>query len=272
MSGRTAPTAGLPSVKMAPTYDCRNRFRLTRPTKKFFSSTIERSPSRRSPVRTSSTPMSVRPTVPVSLTPASIGTSLPDSRPICRLKNGNTSAPVAGMPPGDIRAGAGEAEHAGAFQEERAFLGKQQREPRQVDLARIDFCFAEVGVERAGQLQAGCDVVEQVQARLAAGIVRPALAECSQRPARNGRRSRPMPWVSPSRLVICPASDTCRNWCLETRARPAVVFELPVDAAGKVVLAFLRLSVALYWHGRGFKKICDMHCHVLTADNPLPHC
>jgi hypothetical protein len=43
--------------------------------------------------------MSVRPTVPVSLMPASIGTSRPPNRPICRLKNGNTSAPCSGMPP-----------------------------------------------------------------------------------------------------------------------------------------------------------------------------
>ena len=95
------PSAGWPPVKIAPTYDCWSRFRLTRATKKFFSLTIGRSPgrSRRSPVRTPSTPTSVRPTVPVSLTPASIGTSRPPSRPICRLKNGYTSAPVGGMPP-----------------------------------------------------------------------------------------------------------------------------------------------------------------------------
>ena len=35
-----------------------------------------------------------------------------------------------------------------------ALLGKQQREARQVDLARVDFGFAEVGVEGRGQLQA----------------------------------------------------------------------------------------------------------------------
>ena len=42
----------------------------------------QRSPTRRSPVRTSSTPTSVRPIVPVSLRPASIGTSCPASSPI----------------------------------------------------------------------------------------------------------------------------------------------------------------------------------------------
>ena len=156
-----------------------------------------RSSSRRSPVRTSSTPTSVRPTVPVSLTPASIGTSWPPSRPICRLKNGKHVGAGRRNAAGGLRPGAGEAEHAGAFQKERALLGKQQREARQVDLPRVDFGLAEVGVERAGQLQAGRDVVEQVEPRLAVDVVVPSPPKCSQRPARNGRTSRPMPCVSP---------------------------------------------------------------------------
>ena len=68
-------------------------------------------------VRTPSTPTSVRPTVPVSLTPASSGTSCPPSRPIRRLKNGYTSAPVPGMPPGVSGPVLGEAEDAGALPE-----------------------------------------------------------------------------------------------------------------------------------------------------------
>ena len=58
------------------------------------------------------------------------------------------SAPVAGNAARRLGPGAREAEDAGAFEEKRALLRKQQRETRQVDLPRIDFRFAEVGVER----------------------------------------------------------------------------------------------------------------------------
>ena len=45
-------------------------------------------------------------------------------------------------------AAAGEVEHAAAFEEEVALLGKEQAEPRQVDLLLVDLDLREVGVVR----------------------------------------------------------------------------------------------------------------------------
>ena len=42
----------------------------------------------------------------------------------------------------------GEGEHAEILEEEIALLGKEQVEPRQVDLLLVDFHLREVGVER----------------------------------------------------------------------------------------------------------------------------
>ena len=201
-----------------------------RPTKKFFSSTN----GARSPVRTSSTPMSVRPTVPVSLTPASSGTSRPSSSPIVPAEERVHVGARRGNAARRLGSRAGEAEDAGPFEEERPLLGKQQREARQVDLPRVHFGLAEVGVERRRQLQARRDVVEDVEAGFCAEARRPRRRCAASVPARNGRTSRPMPCVSPSRFVICPASDTCRN-CVSRRAadqRPSS--SLRVDGARDV--------------------------------------
>jgi hypothetical protein len=56
------------------------------------------------------------------LSPASIGTSCPASSPICRLKKGSTSAPVAGNAPA-FQARCWQTEHPRPFQKERALSG-----------------------------------------------------------------------------------------------------------------------------------------------------
>ena len=63
-SSLEAGLAGSPPVKIAPTYDCSRKFCRTRPTNMLLSKTpgISR-------VRTFSTPISVRPALPVSLRP-----------------------------------------------------------------------------------------------------------------------------------------------------------------------------------------------------------
>jgi len=85
---------------------------------------------------------------------------------------------------GRINTGAPEAEDSGVFQEERPLLRKQQREARKVDLPGIDLRFAEVRVQRPGQFQAGGEVVEHVEARLAREDIVPGHAR--MKPASGG--------------------------------------------------------------------------------------
>ena len=63
-----------------------------------------------------------------------------------------------------------ELEDAGAFDEERAPFGKERLERGKIDDRRIGFDLAEVGVDRAGQRQAGLDRVLQVDASRSVGV------------------------------------------------------------------------------------------------------
>ena len=73
-----------------------------------------------------------------------------------RLKYGSTSSfePEA------------EREDVGAFEEERALLGKEQRKPRQVRAARVDFGFGEVGVDGDRGEHVRAEPLGDVEARL----------------------------------------------------------------------------------------------------------
>ena len=144
------------------------------------------------------------------------------------------SAPVAGIPPGRFGTDAGEAEHAGAFQKERALLGKQQRKSRQVDLTRIDFGFAEVGVECGRELQTRREVVEHIETGLPAEVVSARPAEM-QPPAREE-------WAEIEPDALRQTVEVCdltrfgylKKLRFESSARPAIVLELPIDAASDV--------------------------------------
>lgn len=81
------------------------------------------------------------------------------------------------MPPGTSGPVLCKTEDPSTLQEERPLLRIQQRESRKVDLARIDLGLAEVRVDGAGELQAGRDVVENVEAWLAVEVVRSGAAE-----------------------------------------------------------------------------------------------
>jgi hypothetical protein len=63
--------------------------------------------------------------------------------------------------------GIGKSEDPGVLQKKRTLLRKEQGKTRQVDLASVHFCFAEVCVHRRGEFETGVDVVEHVEPRLA---------------------------------------------------------------------------------------------------------
>jgi hypothetical protein len=86
------------------------------------------------------------------------------------------------MPPWNLRPGAGKTEDPSTLQEERPLLRIQQREAREIDLARIDLGLAEVRVDGAGELQAGRDVVENVEPWLAVEVIRSGAAEMQPAP------------------------------------------------------------------------------------------
>src|SRR5205807_4684090 len=65
----------------------------------------------------------------------------------------------------------GEAEDVQSFDEERPLLGIERLELREVDYGRIDFHLAEVRIDRAGERQAGCQAVLEIDARVAAHLV-----------------------------------------------------------------------------------------------------
>ena len=77
----------------------------------------------------------------------------------------------------------GEVEEGRAVEEEGALLGKEQREPRQVDQALVDLGFGEVGVDGGHAAQARRDVVGHVDA----DVGRAVGATAGMRPGRVGR-------------------------------------------------------------------------------------
>ena len=204
-----SPGAGCPLVKMPPTYDCSKKFRFTRPTKNCSSSAIV------APLAVSSSP---RP----DPQDAHLGSSHGAHQLDAGIERYFLSADQPDLPAEeriDIRAGAGnaagrfgtrarKAEDTGPLEEERALLRKQQRKARQIDLTRVHFGFAEVGIEGCREPQARRDAVEEIETGLAGEVIFPSRESLSHRPARNGRRSSPMPCVRPVRFVISPASDT----------------------------------------------------------------
>ena len=123
----------------------------------------------------------------------------------------------------------------GVLEEERPLLRKQQREARQVDLARVDLCLAEVRVDGAGQLQAGRDVVEEIEARACRLTV--VVRRCAEmQPA--ARHERPDVEADALRQPL-EIRDLARlrhleELRLEARAGPAGVLELSIDVAGDV--------------------------------------
>ena len=131
-----------------------------------------------------------------------------------------------------LRPGAGKVEDTRALQEERALLRKQHGEPRQVDLARIDFRLTEIGVEGCGQLQAGRDVVEHVEAGLSAGIVVALGAQPSSRDKRPDvqadalRQARQVGDLARLGQLIELRAEAC--------AGPSILLQLAVDIPGDV--------------------------------------
>ena len=130
--------------------------------------------------------------------------------------------------------GGGEVEDAGILQEEGPLLGKEDRETRQVDLARVDLRLAEVRVERGRQLQVGRHVVEQIEPRLSAQTV--VAGTGAVIPASRDER----PDVQAEALLqAAEARDLTRlrdleELRVEAGARPASLLELPPDAPADV--------------------------------------
>ena len=99
---------------------------------------------------------SCSPARPLILPPAMIGTSVPPTRPMRRLKKGNDVLTEAET----------EREDVGTFEEERALLGKEQRESREIRAPRVDFCFGEIGVDRQRREDARSQSLIDVEAGL----------------------------------------------------------------------------------------------------------
>ena len=220
-------------MKSAPTYDCLKRFRLTRPTRKFFSlddQDIVRAPeiagahAQHADIGAADGAGQLDAGVDRHLLAAK-ETDLPaEKRVHVGAGRGNASR--------RFRARAREAEDTRPLQEERSLLGKQHGEARQVDLARVDFRFAEVGVDGRGQLQAGRDVVEHVEAGLAVAV---APAAGAQQPPREERADVE---TDPLRQAD-EIGDLARlrhlvELRVQPRAGPAVLLQLSIDVPGDV--------------------------------------
>ena len=134
-----------------------------------------------------------------------------------------------------FRAGARKAEDAGAFEKERALLGKQQREAREIDLARIDFRLAEIGVERRRQPEARRDAVEDIEAGLAAEVV-VVVAACQVQPSPGEERTQiqPDPLREPAEVRDFTGFGYLKKLRVEARARPPIVLELARDGSSDV--------------------------------------
>ena len=123
----------------------------------------------------------------------------PSIKPMRRLKYGSTSwfEPQA------------EREDVVALEEERALLREEQRKPRQVRPARVDFRFREVGVDRRRREHVGSDALRDVEARVKLAFGgrrwgRNAAACGHRRPnaqSRHRGRNRVRSVISPARLV-----------------------------------------------------------------------
>jgi len=124
--------------------DCRSKFCFIRPTKKSFAGAADDAR-----VLTCRRPTSVRPTLPVSFAPNRMGTSCPDSSPIRRLKKGTSSVPGVIWSAVVVLEKLKIPHSPGRMTASR----KEKRKTRQVDLARIHFGFAEVGIYGQGQFQ-----------------------------------------------------------------------------------------------------------------------
>ncbi len=131
-----------------------------------------------------------------------------------------------------LRSGAGEPEHTRALQEERPLLRKEHREAREVDLPRVDFGFAEIGVERGRQLQAGGDVVERVETGLPFRVAVAVDAKPAAREERAEIEPDPLRQAGKIRDLACLGHLV--ELCVQPRTRPAVLFQLPVDVTGDV--------------------------------------
>src|SRR5205823_4020232 len=124
-----------------------------------------------------------------------------------------------------------EAENPSALEKECALLGEEQGEARQIDLARVHFGFAEVGIERRRQLEIGRDVVEQVEPWLASHVVQSGPTDM-QPPT---REERTQVEADPLAQLAQVGELTCLGHLeklrLQKSARPPVILELSVDRA-----------------------------------------
>ena len=132
------------------------------------------------------------------------------------------------MPPGRFRARAGKAEDAGPFEEERALFREQQRKARQIDLTRVHFGLAEVGIERRRQPQARRDAVEEIEAGLAGEVVFPSR---DTEPPAGEKWTEIEPDALREAVEVRDLSGFghLKELRVEPCARPAIVFELAID-------------------------------------------
>ncbi len=125
----------------------------------------------------------------------------------------------------------GELEDARVLQEERALLGEEEREARQVELARVGLGLGEVRVDRQHRLQAGRDAIEGVQPRLAGRLVRAGRAVVHPVAVEEGHHVETQPLVQPVQARQIAGFRDQEDGRVVARARPAVDLVAALDPA-----------------------------------------
>ena len=103
-----------------------------------------------------------------------------------------------------------ERENVVAFEKERALLGKEQREPREVRPPRVDFGLGEVGIGGDGGDDVRAEPLRDVEARLELAVDDPSDGAGMPPPVVTaGRIVRPRPRLNSGSSVMSPARLVC---------------------------------------------------------------